>query len=126
MRFLHCSDVHMTADYARLPLYPLGWRRWLAMLEQLAGRRKAFAHAPQTFATIARDSLQPGVDHLIVSGDLTQYALEPEFVLAREALGALAQFQTYLCLSATSNYRYTYTSWRRLHSKCYWVDHFSS
>jgi 3',5'-cyclic AMP phosphodiesterase CpdA len=91
MRFLHCSDVHMTADYARLPLYPLGWRRWIAMIEQVAGRRRAFAHAPETFATIARDSLRPDVDHLIVSGDLTQYALEPEFVLAREALGALAR-----------------------------------
>ncbi len=90
MRFLHCSDVHMTADYAALPLGPLGWRRWLAMFEQWGGRRKAFAHAPETFAAIARDSLRPGVDHLIVTGDLTQYALEPEFVLARQALGPLA------------------------------------
>jgi len=91
MRFLHCSDVHMTADYASLPLRPLGWRRWIAMFEQWGGRRKAFAHAPETFATIARESLRPGVDHLIVSGDLTQYALEPEFLLARQALGALAE-----------------------------------
>jgi 3',5'-cyclic AMP phosphodiesterase CpdA len=92
MRFLHCSDVHMTADYKSLPLRPLGWRRWLAMVEQtVGGRRKAYARAPQTLATIADDARRWGVDHLILSGDITQYALEPEFVLARQALGELAE-----------------------------------
>jgi 3',5'-cyclic AMP phosphodiesterase CpdA len=92
MRFLHCSDVHMTADYPSLPLRPLGWRRWIAMVEQtVGGRREAFARAPATLATIARDMGRWDVDHLILSGDLTQYALEPEFVLARQALGDLAE-----------------------------------
>ncbi len=92
MRFLHCSDVHMTADYPSLPMRPLGWRRWLAMFEQtVGGRRKAYARAPATLATIAEDARRWGVDHFILSGDVTQYALEPEFVLARQALGELAE-----------------------------------
>src|SRR5690242_8204507 len=90
MRFLHCSDVHITADYASLPLLRLGWRRWIAMAElSVGGRKKAYARAPETLATIASDAEQYGVDHFILSGDLTAYALEPEFQLARESLGAL-------------------------------------
>jgi len=82
----------MTADYPSLPMRPLGWRRWLAMFEQtVGGRRKAYARAPGTLATIAEDARRWGVDHFILSGDVTQYALEPEFMLARQALGELAE-----------------------------------
>jgi 3',5'-cyclic AMP phosphodiesterase CpdA len=92
MRFLHCSDVHITADYFSLPLRRLGWRRWLALLELTVGRRKlAFEHAPRTLATLAHDAERLGVDHFILSGDITAYALEPEFRRAREALGRLAE-----------------------------------
>lgn len=91
MRFLHCSDVHVTANYFALPLRRLGWRRWLAMAEYMGGRGKAFLRAPQLLTAMAEDAQREGVDHFIVSGDLTQYALEPEFQLARESLGALAE-----------------------------------
>lgn len=92
MRFLHCSDVHITADYFSLPIRKLGWRRWLALAElSVGGRRKAYFRAPETLATIARDTELLGADHFILSGDITAYALDPEFRLARESLGALGE-----------------------------------
>ena len=92
MRFLHCSDVHITADYFSLPIRKLGWRRWIAMAElSVGGRRKAYSRAPETLATIARDTELHGADHFILSGDVTAYALDPEFRVARESLGTLGE-----------------------------------
>jgi len=89
MRFVHCSDVHITGNYSRAP-HKLGWRRWVAMLElSVGGRGRAFRAAPRTLAAIAGAAGSEGA-HLIVSGDLTAYALEEEFSGAREALGAAA------------------------------------
>lgn len=91
MRFLHCSDVHITLDYFKLPILKLGWRRWIAMAElTVGGRAKRYLKAPSTLARIAADVDAHKVDHLIVSGDLTAYALDGEFKLARESLGSYA------------------------------------
>lgn len=95
MRILHASDVHVTDDYGKLPWRRLGWRRWLALLELgLGGRAKAFEAAGTTLATIAADAERHGAAHLVLSGDLTAYALDREFAAAREALGALADDPT--------------------------------
>ncbi len=92
MRFVHCSDVHITADYFKQPLLKLGWRRWMAFAElTVGGRARAFRQAPETLATIVREARAHGVDHFILSGDLTAYALESEFEGARAALGELAE-----------------------------------
>jgi 3',5'-cyclic AMP phosphodiesterase CpdA len=90
MRFLHCSDIHVTADYFSLPKRRLGWRRLVSMVEMMGGRGKLFVRAAELLTTMTGDARRLGVDHFILSGDLTAYALEPEFVGAREALGALA------------------------------------
>lgn len=95
MRFVHCSDVHITADYLKLPLRRLGWRRWVAFAElTVGGRARAYRQAPQTLATIAREAKAHGADHFILSGDLTAYALDSEFQGAREALGELVEDRT--------------------------------
>jgi 3',5'-cyclic AMP phosphodiesterase CpdA len=92
MRFVHCSDVHVTGDYFALPLRRLGWRRWLALAElTVGGRARAYRRAPETLARIAQEAQAHGADHLILSGDLTAYALDSEFQGAREALGAWAE-----------------------------------
>ncbi len=92
MRFVHCSDVHITADYLALPLARLGWRRWIAMAElTVGGRLRAYRQAPETLATIAREAREHAADHFILSGDLTAYALDSEFQGARAALGELAE-----------------------------------
>ena len=91
MRFLHCSDIHVTQDYASAPFLRLGWRRWLAMLEvTVGGRGNAYAQAKQTLRQIAADVELHGADALLISGDLTGYATTDEFVEARDALGHLA------------------------------------
>lgn len=87
MRFLHCSDVHITGEYRLSDAFKLGWRRMPALAELfLKGRYRNFAAAPQTVRQIAADAEALKVDHLIVSGDLTAYALEPEFDGAKAAL----------------------------------------
>ena len=91
MRFLHCSDVHVTQDYAKTPLRALGWRRSIAMLEHtIGGRANAYRHAKETLYRIASDVARHKADHLLVTGDLTGYATDEEFASAREALGCIA------------------------------------
>jgi 3',5'-cyclic AMP phosphodiesterase CpdA len=90
MRFLHFSDVHVTQDYFRMPLRRLGWRRAIALFElSFGGRAKRYANSASTIGHIVADRERHGVDHLILSGDLTAYATEWEFEHAREALGDL-------------------------------------
>lgn len=92
MRILHCSDVHITGDYSRIPLLRLGWRRWIALMElKYGGRARAYRQAGATLRQIVRDFQSLQADHLILSGDVTAYSLEEEFQGAREALGELAE-----------------------------------
>ena len=92
MRFLHLSDVHVTQDYLRVPLWRLGWRRTIAMWElTVGGRQKRYTHARKTIERILEDRHQHEVDHVILSGDLTAYATRWEFEEGRAALGALAE-----------------------------------
>jgi len=91
VRFLHCSDVHITEDYSKVPWLKLGWRRWLALVELKLGRAAAFAEAEASLSQIARRANGDGVDHLVLSGDVTAYSLEAEFSRARAALGEIAE-----------------------------------
>ncbi len=87
MRFLHCSDLHITQRYRNTPWLALGWHRWVAMLEvTFGGRGVAYRHARQTFEQIVRELELHSADHLLVSGDFTGYAMEDEFAAARAAL----------------------------------------
>ncbi|MEP6494591.1 MAG: metallophosphoesterase [bacterium] len=91
MRFLHCSDVHITQDYASAPFFKLGWRRWTALLElSIGGRATAYRDARRTLQWISGAIGRGEADHLLLSGDLTGYAMEEEFRAAREALGRVA------------------------------------
>jgi 3',5'-cyclic AMP phosphodiesterase CpdA len=92
MRFLHFSDVHVTQDYFRMPFRKLGWRRLMAMFElSVGGRARRYARSAETVSHIVSERTRHGVDHLILSGDLTAYATHWEFQRAREALGGLAE-----------------------------------
>ncbi len=108
MRYLHCSDVHVTDDYARRQLLRLGWRRWIAMAElQLGGRARRFAQAEETLRRIARDAGGLGVDHLIVSGDLTAYSMPEEFTRARAALAPWVESPARATVIPGNHDRYT-------------------
>src|SRR5262252_4643150 len=86
MRFLHCSDVHITEDYSKVPLLKLGWRRWMAL---------------------ARLAELERVDHLIVTGDVTAYSLEAEFARARGAMGRIADDRRRCTVIPGNHDRYT-------------------
>jgi 3',5'-cyclic AMP phosphodiesterase CpdA len=91
MRFLHLSDVHVTQDYRKSPLSKLGWRRMIALLElTVGGRQERYTDARGAIERILADRTVHGVDHVILSGDLTAYATRWEFEQARDALGELA------------------------------------
>src|SRR5262249_44518643 len=77
--------------YSKVPWLKLGWRRGLALVELKLGRAAAFAEAEASLSQIARQANGDGVDHLVLSGDVTAYSLEAEFSRARSALGEIAE-----------------------------------
>jgi 3',5'-cyclic AMP phosphodiesterase CpdA len=95
MKLVHCSDVHITTRYRGVPLRTLGWRRAIALLElSVGGRARAYRRAAQTLSAIASDAVRLGAAHLVLSGDVTAYAMDAEFEGARDALGPLATDKT--------------------------------
>lgn len=82
---IHVSDLH----FHRLPKKPAQWlsQRGLGALNLALRRRRL--HPWERFTTLVR--LLDGMDwqHLVITGDLTQLALEEEFALARETLAPL-------------------------------------
>jgi 3',5'-cyclic AMP phosphodiesterase CpdA len=83
MRVAHFSDLHLLA------LDGVPARRFLN--KRLTGwinlrLKRARAHHASTAVAIAREIARLGVDHVVVTGDLTNLALEAEFELAREVL----------------------------------------
>jgi DNA repair exonuclease SbcCD nuclease subunit len=110
MRFLHCSDIHITQDYASAPWLKLGWRRWMAMFElTVGGRGRAYRDAGRTLKQIVRDVERHQADHLLISGDITAYATHAEFRTARAALGTLADDRT-RCSIIPGNHDYFTTN----------------
>lgn len=91
MKVLHFSDIHVQVDYRGYSFRQLGWRRSLAQIEfRLLRRSNKFAKAAETVRRIAADAERLGVDHAVLSGDLTGLGMDAEFKAAREALGPLA------------------------------------
>ena len=87
MRIAHFSDVHaLSLD---------GVRPWQFLNKRVAGylnlrlnRREK--HPVRLFRAIVDDLNARPVDHVIVTGDLTNLSLEPEFQLARSILDGIA------------------------------------
>jgi 3',5'-cyclic AMP phosphodiesterase CpdA len=88
MRILHCSDFHVLADYAGTPLGQLGWRRLPALVElRVKKRGEYFAYAKPNVSRLMEEARRLGAAHVVVSGDLTGYAMEDEFAEAARLLG---------------------------------------
>ncbi|HUB06550.1 MAG TPA: metallophosphoesterase, partial [Myxococcales bacterium] len=87
MKILHLSDLHFQSEYPLKRWPRLGWRRIAAQVEfRLLGRGRLFANVARTVASILAEAEQRGVQHLLVSGDLTALALPEEFEAAWDAL----------------------------------------
>jgi 3',5'-cyclic AMP phosphodiesterase CpdA len=86
MRIAHLSDLHL------LSLEGVSLRRF--MNKRLTGwvnlrMKRGSIHRAAYVRAITREIARANIDHVIVTGDLTNLALETEFDLAREVLGEL-------------------------------------
>ena len=86
MRLAHLSDLHLYPEGALRPADLLG-RRAVGALNLLLMRKRAHSTDVARLAVATVRDL--GIDHAIVTGDLTNLALEPEFVLASDVLAPL-------------------------------------
>jgi 3',5'-cyclic AMP phosphodiesterase CpdA len=83
MRIAHFSDLHVLA------LDGVGARRFLN--KRFTGWvnlrvKRAHKHRPSHVRAVAREIARAKVDHVVITGDLTNLALEQEFVAVRELL----------------------------------------
>lgn len=83
LRFLHTSDVHL------LDLSGVSLRRYLN--KRLTGRvnlalKRGRSHDPRLFKRMLEMAPMLKVDRVVVTGDLTNLALEPEFALVQSTL----------------------------------------
>ncbi len=106
MRLAHFSDLHVLAldgvsftrylnkrltgvanlALRRAPLDELSGA-WRAAAERMPSRfRKKDFHRTEYVRSVAREIARTGVEHVVVTGDITNLALEPEFAAAREIL----------------------------------------
>ncbi len=83
MRIAHFSDLHVLSFAGVGPLRFLN-KRFVGYLN--LRYRRHHIHRPSYVRTIARELKSAGVDHVVVTGDLTNLALEPEFEAVRELL----------------------------------------
>jgi 3',5'-cyclic AMP phosphodiesterase CpdA len=125
MRILHCSDVHITENYWRLPLLRLGWRRWIAMAElEMGGRKNTYRNSGGTLRRLALEGLK--ADHVVLSGDLTAYSLPQEFQGAKEALSPLMADARRLSIIPGNHDRYTPGAYATKRFEQYFGAHMSS
>ncbi|WP_454716843.1 metallophosphoesterase family protein [Caulobacter segnis] len=91
-RIAHLSDPHLPP--------PPGAFRWKdvftkRLLSRIAWRRKRKVHRPEVLAALVADLKAAGPDHVVISGDLTNFASRTEIAAARtwlETLGNPADF----------------------------------
>jgi 3',5'-cyclic AMP phosphodiesterase CpdA len=85
-RLAHLSDLHLPP-----PQGALGWRDLLSkrMLSRIAWRRKHREHRPEILAALIADLKAHAPDHVVITGDLTNFASRAELQAARTWLEAL-------------------------------------
>jgi 3',5'-cyclic AMP phosphodiesterase CpdA len=85
MRIAHLSDLHVSSPQGVDPRRLLGKR--VTGYANWRLRRSAM-HRSEYVRLLAEEIARQGVDHVVVTGDVTNLALEQEFDLARETLRA--------------------------------------
>jgi len=83
LSFVHCSDIHLLSLEGTGPLRFLN-KRFTGGVNLLLKRRRG--HDGILFDAICRHARELGVDRLVVTGDLTNLALESEFELVKRKL----------------------------------------
>ena len=85
-RLAHLSDPHLPPP-SRLSLRDLASKR---LLSQIAWWRKGPRHSPDILAAIVADVQAQAPDHIVVTGDLTNFSTPAEFAAAQAWLQDLA------------------------------------
>jgi 3',5'-cyclic AMP phosphodiesterase CpdA len=83
MKIAHFSDLHLLS-LESVPLHRFFNKRATGYANLKL--KRGSIHRAAYVRAIAREVTRLGVDHVVVTGDLTNLALEPEFELAREVL----------------------------------------
>ncbi|KYF83246.1 metallo-phosphoesterase [Sorangium cellulosum] len=83
MRIAHLSDLHLLSLEGAIPFRLLNKR--LTGYINLRFRRRAI-HKPHAVHAAAKEIRRLGIDHVVITGDVSNLALEREFVLVRSFL----------------------------------------
>ncbi|WP_437942247.1 metallophosphoesterase family protein [Sorangium sp. So ce341] len=83
MRIAHLSDLHLLSLEGAVPFRLLNKR--LTGYINLRFRRRAI-HKPHAVHAAAKEIRRLGIDHVVITGDVSNLALEREFVLVRSFL----------------------------------------
>jgi 3',5'-cyclic AMP phosphodiesterase CpdA len=106
----HFSDVHALSLGGVSPLAFLS-KRLAGGLNLLLKRRHR--HPVQLFEALIQDLNRVRPDHVIVTGDLTNLSLEPEFALARRTLDGLALGPGEVTVVPGNHDAYVWGAWLR-------------
>jgi len=105
MKIAHLSDPHLLDLTGVSPWQLYGNKRLTGMVNlRLKREHKHKAHIVEAMLD---DIRAQGVDHVVVTGDLTNLALEPEFVRARTALDRLGMRAQDITVIPGNHDRYT-------------------
>lgn len=83
MRIAHLSDLHVLA-LDGVPTHRFLNKRFTGWVNLRV--KRAHKHRPAHVRAVAREITRAKVDHVVITGDLTNLALEQEFVAVRELL----------------------------------------
>jgi 3',5'-cyclic AMP phosphodiesterase CpdA len=87
VRLAHASDLHLLS-LAGARVLDFANKRWIGGLNLLTNRGRH--HKSEIFEAMIEDLNAGNVDHLLITGDLTNLAFEAEFRFARELFNRLA------------------------------------
>ena len=87
-RIAHLSDPHLPP-----PPGAFGWKDIFTkrLLSRIAWRKKRKVHRPEVLAALVADLKAAAPDHVVISGDLTNFASSTEISAAREWLKLLGE-----------------------------------
>jgi 3',5'-cyclic AMP phosphodiesterase CpdA len=111
LRLAHISDLHVPARWPRAPWLYLGKRAIGAANWKL---RREGQHPRAALEALVREiAADRSIDHLVITGDLTNVSFPSEFEAAREVLRPLIEREPGFVSVVPGNHdRYTYASQR--------------
>ncbi len=124
MKIAHLSDPHIL-DLRGVPTRRLVLNKRLTGMVNLRLRR-GHAHKREVVEAMVADIRAHGVDHVVVTGDLTNLALESEFIAAREVLSHLGLPPSEVSVIPGNHDLYTSGSNRARRFEAYFAEHVTS